>query len=104
MVQKPSKGKQAYLRSVIAFEFDGLNIAISFETKSLIEVDNIIRATPIGLKQIIHLYCLLAFTLQKLGRSSDSVSELPGISSIRKYLRTKLFQIPVFRQALNFQA
>lgn len=104
MAQKPSKGKQAYLRAVIAFEFEGLNIETLFETKFIIEVDNIIRTTPFGLKIIVHLYCLLAFALQKIGRSSDSVSELPGISSIRKFLRTKLFQIPALRQALNFQA
>lgn len=104
MAPKPFRVKLFYLKAIANFELEKLGIEKTLEATLCTEIEKVINSTPFALRQILKLYCLFAFFLQKAGLSSDSVSEVPGISSIRKFFRTKLLQSPEVRGALNFHS
>jgi hypothetical protein len=90
-------------RLIIGFELSEFEFTTEETCSLALELETSIEKSPTIIRLAVYLYALTAVSFEAFGLSSDKVSQVPGLSSLRRFIRVKLFLCPEFNKAFKLK-
>jgi hypothetical protein len=90
----------------LILRFELREFEFTTEEVSRIELDfrTSLKKIPTIMKFAVSIYGLTAASSEVFGLTSDKVSQIPVLSSLRRFIRVRLFLCPEFQRAMKLKS